>query len=183
VAHRINGRARAMIVTRSRLHAVRYHRALERYLKEQGYDHGALVAFSGTVRDGGIEHTEANLNGISETQTKSVRARREPVPRRRQLCGGAGVPCRTESAEAREGQGARPRNSSAIARLSNAATRDAAALECNETPAPPHLFQTGFDQPLLHTMHVDRKLGGVNAVQTLSRLNRTPPAKDGTMQA
>jgi type I restriction enzyme, R subunit len=82
VAHRINGRARAMIVTRSRLHAVRYHRALERYLKEQGYDHGALVAFSGTVRDGGIEHTEANLNGISETQTKSVRARHHTCSRR-----------------------------------------------------------------------------------------------------
>jgi type I restriction enzyme, R subunit len=46
---------------------------------------------------------------------------------------------------------------------------------------PPHLFQTGFDQPLLHTMYVDRKLGGVNAVQTLSRLNRTHLAKDGTM--
>lgn len=36
-------------------------------------------------------------------------------------------------------------------------------------------FQTGFDQPLLHTMYVDKPLGGVNAVQTLSRLNRTHP--------
>ena len=42
-------------------------------------------------------------------------------------------------------------------------------------------FQTGFDQPLLHTMYVDKKLGGVNAVQTLSRLNRTHPGKKGTM--
>src|SRR5438045_7599167 len=43
-------------------------------------------------------------------------------------------------------------------------------------------FQTGFDQPLLHTMYVDKKLGGVNAVQTLSRLNRThPPDKNGTL--
>ena len=42
-------------------------------------------------------------------------------------------------------------------------------------------FQTGFDQPLLHTMYVDKKLGGVNAVQTLSRLNRTHPEKTGTM--
>ena len=41
-------------------------------------------------------------------------------------------------------------------------------------------FQTGFDQPLLHTMYVDKKLGGVNAVQTLSRLNRTHPGKDET---
>ena len=42
-------------------------------------------------------------------------------------------------------------------------------------------FQTGFDQPLLHTMYVDKKLGGVNAVQTLSRLNRTHPEKRSTM--
>ena len=42
-------------------------------------------------------------------------------------------------------------------------------------------FQTGFDQPLLHTMYVDKKLGGVNAVQTLSRLNRTHPRRSGTM--
>ena len=42
-------------------------------------------------------------------------------------------------------------------------------------------FQTGFDQPLLHTMYVDKKLGGVNAVQTLSRLNRTNPEKQSTM--
>src|SRR5713226_4548534 len=41
-------------------------------------------------------------------------------------------------------------------------------------------FQTGFDQPLLHTMYVDKKLGGVNAVQTLSRLNRTYPGKEDT---
>lgn len=41
-------------------------------------------------------------------------------------------------------------------------------------------FQTGFDQPLLHTMFVDKKLGGVNAVQTLSRLNRSHPLKQNT---
>ena len=42
-------------------------------------------------------------------------------------------------------------------------------------------FQTGFDQPLLHTMYVDKHLSGVHAVQTLSRLNRTAEDKDGTM--
>jgi type I restriction enzyme, R subunit len=72
VAHRINGRAKAMIVTRSRVHAVRYHRALERYLKEQGYDHGALVAFSGTVSDGGIEYSKAYLNGIPRPRSRRV---------------------------------------------------------------------------------------------------------------
>jgi type I restriction enzyme R subunit len=41
-------------------------------------------------------------------------------------------------------------------------------------------YQTGFDQPLLHTMYVDKKLGGVGAVQTLSRLNRTASGKEDT---
>src|SRR3970282_377459 len=42
-------------------------------------------------------------------------------------------------------------------------------------------FQTGFDQPLLHTMYVDKKLSGVNAVQTLSRLNGPTPDRVETM--
>src|ERR1700694_4935303 len=60
VAQRIEGRAKAMIVTRSRLQAVRYKRAVEHYLKERGYPYQALVAFSGTVKDG-IDYTEASM--------------------------------------------------------------------------------------------------------------------------
>jgi type I restriction enzyme, R subunit len=41
-------------------------------------------------------------------------------------------------------------------------------------------FRTGFDQPLLHTMYVDKRLAGIQAVQTLSRLNRTTPGKEET---
>ena len=41
-------------------------------------------------------------------------------------------------------------------------------------------YQTGFDEPLLHTMYVDKKLQDVTAVQTLSRLNRTYPGKNST---
>lgn len=41
-------------------------------------------------------------------------------------------------------------------------------------------YQTGFDEPLLHSMYVDKKLHGVNAVQTLSRLNRVYPGKVDT---
>jgi len=125
----IGGRAKAMIVTRSRLHAVRYRRAVDAYLTERGYPFKALVAFSGKVEDGGQSYTEAGMNGFPEGQT----------------------------AKAFE----RPENRFLIVA---------------------NKFQTGFDQPLLHTMYVDKKLGGVNAVQTLSRLNRTlPPAKKGTM--
>jgi type I restriction enzyme, R subunit len=63
----IGGRAKAMIVTRSRLHAVRYKLAVDRHLAERGYPFQALVAFSGTVQDGGQSYTEAGMNGFPET--------------------------------------------------------------------------------------------------------------------
>ncbi len=128
VAHRVSGKAKSMIVTRSRLHAVRFKRVLDDYLDEQGYAYDALVAFSGTVEDEGIEYTEASMNGFSDARTRSEFERDEY-------------------------------------RFLVVANK----------------FQTGFDQPLLHTMYVDKKLGGVNAVQTLSRLNRTHPEKEETM--
>jgi len=125
----IGGSAKAMIVTRSRLHAERYRLAVDRYLAERGYAFKALVAFSGTVQDGGHAYTESNMNGIPEAQTAKTFDRPE-----------------------------------------------------NRFLIVANKFQTGFDQPLLHTMYVDKRLGGVNAVQTLSRLNRTlPPGKKGTL--
>jgi type I restriction enzyme R subunit len=128
VEHRIDGRAKAMVVTRSRKHCVRYKLALDTYLEEQGYPYRSLVAFSGKVEDEGADFTEAGMNGIPESQTKAAFERPE-------------------------------------VRFLVVANK----------------FQTGFDQPLLHTMYVDKRLGGVNAVQTLSRLNRTHPAKEETM--
>ena len=128
VQNRIGGRAKAMIVTRSRLHAVRYKLAVDKYLAERGYGFKALVAFSGAVEDGGRSYTEPGMNGLSEAQT----AKAFEAPDQRFL------------------------------------------IVANK-------FQTGFDQPLLHTMYVDKKLGGVNAVQTLSRLNRTHPGKEDAM--
>jgi type I restriction enzyme R subunit len=124
----ISGRAKAMIVTRSRLHAVRYKLIFDRYVREKGYPFKAVVAFSGTVQDGGQSYTEAGMNGVSEKQTAKTFERHEY-------------------------------------RFLIVANK----------------FQTGFDQPLLHAMYVDKKLGGVNAVQTLSRLNRTHPEKRGAM--
>jgi len=125
---RIGGKAKAMLVTRSRLHAVRYKQAVDKYLKANGYAFKALVAFSGTVRDGGLDYTESNMNGHPEAQTAEMFKRDEY-------------------------------------RLLIVANK----------------FQTGFDQPLLHTMYVDKKLDGVNAVQTLSRLNRVHPGKAETL--
>ena len=124
----IGGRAKAMIVTRSRLHAVRYKLAVDQHLAELRSSFKALVAFSGTVQDGGQSYTESSMNSIPEAQTANT----FEAPEYRIL------------------------------------------IAANK-------FQTGFDQPLLQTMYVDKKLGGVNAVQTLSRLNRTHSDKPGTM--
>lgn len=119
-----DGQAKAMIVTRSRLHAVFYKQAFDAYLKQQGYPIKALVAFSGTVDYDNLDYTEAQMNGFSDKQT----AEQFNKPEYRFLI---------------------------VAEK----------------------FQTGFDQPLLHTMYVDKVLSGVAAVQTLNRLNRTHPRK------
>lgn len=125
---KIGGQAKAMVVASSRLHAVRYKLALDRYIHDQSYgDVHALVAFSGTVINQGDEFTEARMNNFPEAQT------------------------------AREfGEG------------------DYQVLVVAEK------FQTGYDQPLLHTMFVDKPLSGLHAVQTLSRLNRIHPQKTDT---
>jgi type I restriction enzyme, R subunit len=133
VQNAIDGKAKAMIVTRSRLHAVRYKLALDRYLEEHGHPWKTLVAFSGTVNDGGKAYTEAGMNSVSSGKRigEKQTAKEFRRPQYRFL------------------------------------------VVANK-------FQTGFDEPLLHTMYVDKKLGGVNAVQTLSRLDRTHPEKGST---
>lgn len=127
--HKIGGRAKAMIVTGSREHAVRYKLAIDAYLREHRIkDIKALVAFTGTITVDGLEHTEPRMNnGVSESQLPKVFN-----------------------------------------------TPEYQVLIVAEK------YQTGFDQPLLHTMYVDKKLSGVHAVQTLSRLNRIHPGKEDT---
>ncbi len=135
VRHRLNQRAKAMVVTSSRLHAVRFKLAFEKYIAENGYtDIRPLVAFSGKVRDPdtGLEYTEPGMNRDVITG--------KPI-------GEGQLPERFESPDYQ------------------------VLLVANK-------YQTGFDQPLLHTMYVDKRLDGVQAVQTLSRLNRMIPGKD-----
>ncbi len=127
-APKINGHAKAMVVTSSRLHAVRYKQAIDKYIHEHKYlDLRALVAFSGKVIDDTIIYSESGMNGFGEKETAH-----------------------------------------------RFAGDDYQVLIVAEK------FQTGFDQPLLHTMYVDKVLTGLNAVQTLSRLNRTMDGKDNT---
>lgn len=131
VQHRIGGQAKAMLVTGSRLHAVRYFFEFERYIKKMHYDLGILVAFSGTVKDkvsGEIkEYTESNLNKFPDSET--------------------------------------------VEKFDTAEYQILIVAE---------KYQTGFDQPLLHTMYVDKKLMGIKAVQTLSRVNRSCKGKTET---
>ncbi|WPV00583.1 DEAD/DEAH box helicase family protein [Mucilaginibacter sp. cycad4] len=130
VSKKIGGKAKAMVVTSSRLHAVRYKEEFDKYIEKKGYnDIKTLVAFSGKViydmfPDG---VTEVDLNGFKEKE----------------------LPKKFNTSEYQ------------------------LLLVADK-------YQTGFDQPLLHTMYVDKKLSGVKAVQTLSRLNRMSAGKDDT---
>lgn len=130
VSKKIGGKAKAMVVSSSRLHAVRYKEEFDKYIKEKGYtDIKTIVAFSGKVIYGNAPEgvTEIELNGFSEKE----------LPRK-------------------------------------------FASDEYQLLLVADKYQTGFDQPLLHTMYVDKKLSGVKAVQTLSRLNRMCAGKEDT---
>ena len=132
--HKINGQAKAMLVTSSRLHAIRYYQEFKRYIEQNGYDDlNVLVAFSGAVKDGDVEYTEEGLNKRKDGTT--IKEKQLP--------------------EEFSGE-------------------EYAMLIVAEK------YQTGFDEPLLHTMFVDKKLSGVKAVQTLSRVNRIARGKSDT---
>lgn len=126
----IGGKARAMLVTRSRLHAVRYKKKFDSIMQEMKLPYRALVAFSGSVReDDDKDYTESMMNNLPK---------------------GTSIP-------------------------------DAFKLPKYRILIVANKYQTGFDEPLLHTMFVDKKLGGTSSVQTLSRLNRKTGGKDSTM--
>lgn len=132
----IGGKGKMMVVTASRLAAVRYFHEVNNYIKRQGYENlQVMIAFSGSVSDPdipGSDYTESGLNvdadgnRVTESQTKSV------------------------------------------------------FHEHGDVLIVAEKYQTGFDEPLLHTMIVDKKLRDVKAVQTISRLNRTCPGKIDT---
>jgi type I restriction enzyme R subunit len=132
VMHELGGRAKAMIVTGSRLAAVKYKLAFDRYIENHGYTGiRSLGAFSGTVEDPedpGSSYTEVSMNdGLAERELPETFER-----------------------------------------------DDYRVLLVAEK------YQMGFDQPLLQTMYVVKRLAGVQAVQTLSRLNRIATGKART---
>ena len=134
---KIGRQGKMMVVTASRLAAVRYYHTIKKYLRDNNYDDvEIMIAFSGTLKDpdeiNGKEYTESNMNvdrdgnPVKESQTKAV------------------------------------------------------FHDEGDILIVAEKYQTGFDEPLLHTMIVDKELRDVKAVQTLSRLNRTYPGKEDT---
>ena len=135
--HKIGGLGKMMVVTASRLAAVRYYHEIKRYLEQNDYDDiEIMIAFSGSLKDpdnpNSPEYTESSMNvdsngnRVKESQTKIV------------------------------------------------------FHDEGDILIVAEKYQTGFDEPLLHTMIVDKELRDVKAVQTLSRLNRTYPGKVDT---
>jgi type I restriction enzyme R subunit len=133
VAPLLNGQAKAMVVVGSRIEAVRWKLAIEKYIKANNYRIGTLAAFSGEVND-----KESGTEPFTET-----------------------------------GKTLNPN-------LKGRDIRKAFDTEEYQILLVANKFQTGFDQPLLCGMYIDKRLAGIQAVQTLSRLNRAHPGKDTT---
>lgn len=134
---KIGGKGKMMVVTASRLAAVRYYHEIKRYLESNNYDDvEMMIAFSGSLKDpgdpSGIEYSESSMNvdrngnRVKESQTKAV------------------------------------------------------FHDEGNILIVAEKYQTGFDEPLLHTMIVDKELRDVKAVQTLSRVNRICDGKEDT---
>jgi type I restriction enzyme R subunit len=133
VAPLLSGKAKAMVVVGSRMEAVRWQIAIEKYIKTNSYAISTLVAFSGEVND-----PESGTEPFSE-------------------------------------------NSKVLnPNLKGRDIREAFKGDEYQILLVANKFQTGFDQPLLCGMYVDKRLAGIQAVQTLSRLNRAHPGKDTT---
>lgn len=128
-SNKLQGKSRAMLVAKSRLHCVKYKLEFDKQMKKMDLPYRSLVGFSGTVHDQDTHknYTESSMNGVPESQTEE--SLKEPQFR---------------------------------------------ILIVNNK------FQTGFDEPMLHTMYIDKRFGGLQCVQTLSRLNRTMKGKTDT---
>ena len=126
---KIEGKGKAILVTRSRLHCVKFKQEFDKQIKLLGLNYKSIVAFSGSLEDKETKknYTESSLN---EFESKKI--------------------------------------------------EEYFKQDNYKFLIVNNKFQTGFDEPLLHTMYVDKKMDGLQCVQTLSRLNRTCNAKTDT---
>ncbi|MDW2924509.1 type I restriction endonuclease subunit R [Mesomycoplasma ovipneumoniae] len=125
--NKINGKAKAMIVTQGILRAIEYYHKVSDLLKNSNTGYEALIAFSGEKEYNGKIVTETSLNGFSDKETP-----------------------------------------------------EKFKQDKYKFLIVADKYQTGYDEPLLHTMYVDKPLNDVKAVQTLSRLNRSAKYKIDT---
>lgn len=133
VMHQLGGQAKAMVVSDSRVAAVRYKKAFDDYIKKMKYtDCKALVAYSGEVTD---------------EESKVLKAKEGDLNDHKEHDDGI---------------------------------QEAFKTNTYQVLIVASKFQTGFDQPKLCAMYVDKRLDNVLAVQTLSRLNRMYPGKETT---
>ena len=134
-AKKLRGKAKGMVITQNIETAIRYHKAITRILDAHGNPFKALVAFSGMKEVDGVEYTEAEVNGFSDSDTKDM--------------------------------------------FDKNYVGEVKAKGVNEDEyrllVVANKYLTGFDQPKLCSMYVDKKLAGVLCVQALSRLNRSAP--------
>ena len=128
-SRKIDGKARGMVVVRSRKHCVLFHEEMVSQMRERNLTYSCLVAFSGTIYHNGIENTEVSLNKANGLKGNIPDGLKDP--------------------------------------------RFKILIVSNK-------YQTGFDEPMMQSMYVDKKLNGVQCVQTLSRLNRTKSGKTDT---
>lgn len=124
---KIDGQARAMVVTDGIERAIQYYYAFCDYLKEINSPYQPIIAFSGEKVYNGKKLTEAIMNGFPSSDITD-KIQEDPY------------------------------------RFLIVADK----------------YQTGYDEPLMHTMYVDKTLSDIKAVQTLSRLNRSHPKKTDT---
>jgi len=133
VMHLLSGQAKAMLVSDSRVAAVRYKKAFDAYISKMKYtDCKALVAYSGDVTD-----AESKVSKAKEADLNDNMEHDDGI-------------------------------------------KDAFNTDTYQVLIVASKFQTGFDQPKLCAMYVDKRLDNVLAVQTLSRLNRMYPGKEAT---
>ena len=145
--HKLKGKAKAMVVTKDIECAIRYYQALNKIVVDKGLPYKILIAFSGEKR---MEHQRYSINSISDDETFSMAAE---------------APTGYWATYTEAGMNGFPD------------TQTAEKFDTDEYRilVVANKYLTGFDQPKLCAMYIDKPLDGVLAVQALSRLNRSAP--------
>ena len=146
-SHKLKGKAKAMVVTKDIECAIKYYQALNRIVMDKELPYKILIAFSGEKR---LQQQEASIYPITENLYGSIAAEES----------GTAWSDYTEA-----GMNGFP----------DSQTAEKFDSDDYRILVVANKYLTGFDQPKLCAMYVDKPLAGVLAVQALSRLNRSAP--------